>query len=59
MARIVFVQLCDTEKEGAVFQEKFVAEDRAALLLAIDNWLSTVAEPALDAAPVVSSTTFK
>lgn len=58
MTRIVFVQLSDTEKEGAVQQEKFVVGDRAALLEKIDNWLSTVAEPTLDAAPAAPPTTF-
>ena len=59
MARSVWVQLFDPEKEGAVQQQKFDAEDRAALLGEIDNWLLTVAEPALDAAPTTAPTTFE
>lgn len=49
MSRIVMVQISDTVK-GTSQQRKFVIKNRGALIAAIQQWLSTTAEPALDAA---------
>jgi len=47
MSRIVMVQISDTEK-GTSQQRKFIVKNRGQLVAAINTWLSSVAEPALD-----------
>lgn len=47
MSRIVQVQITDTEK-GTSQARRFVIRNRGQLVAAIDTWLSSIAEPALD-----------
>ena len=49
MSRIVMVQISDTEK-GTSQQRKFIVRNRSRLVAAINDWLTSTAEPALDAA---------